>query len=271
MIAATEDIYKHTLELYHRSVQSLRGHQFSVDQFDFWNGLTGKIIAHATTIFLLTKGTKLNELTFNVDFGDSASVIVLARANIEAYATLYYLFLDTTISDDERTFRFAYEQMRGLLVRQTVDTPEVRVKRQQEQVLINRLYQTIENTQIVRNLQSTKTIRQIQRGRYQHISKTEMIIRSGFSELNARFIYDYLSDYTHSGYLSSLQFGQANAATKQDHYMELGMGLTAITLALSVRSLSIVFPSVRGSINGQEDQDLIGSLCALATDDTQFV
>jgi|GEM_PF-5703025 len=273
MTIAIENVYKNMMEIYYYSVQALRGHQFPANHIDFWNGLTGKIMAHTASILLLEKGTQLTELSFEINFGDSVSVIVLARATIEAYATLYYFFLDATISEDESKFRFAYDQMQGLLIRQAVDTPDVQAQRRQEQELITQLYETIQDTQVFHDLQTANpgVIRKIRNGRYKHMSKTEMIRRSGFSQRNAEFIYAYLSDYTHSGYLSSLQFGQANTAAIQKDYMKMGMHLVAITLALAVCSLSAKFTAVQTALNARpEDRTLILALCDIAANEALF-
>lgn len=270
-----QDGFVHALDLYYRCVQSLVGIQVLVEQFDFWQGLTAKILTHSLSMLYLTNGTRLALPSVEVNMGDSSSVLVLARAIAESYATLYYLFFDANANEDEREFRFAYEQMRGLLVRQRVISPDHIDQRSQDRLLIAQLLVRVQNTQAFRRVRARRNgsdaARQIAHGRYQHITRTEMLVRAGFIRPQAEFMYAFLSDAVHGGYFNAMQVGQQISREAQRQAMGIAFTIGAVTLGLAISNLIEAFQAVRDLVNSSpEDQALIRVLRGIAQDDSIY-
>ena len=75
-------------------------------------------------------------------------------------------------------------------------------------------------------------------------------------------MYGYLSDYTHSGYLSLLQILQSDNVGKQKEGVENGLTMIMIILSMAISALTKKYPQTRSALETDPTTTmLIEALC----------
>ena len=79
-----------------------------------------KITCHALTCFYLCDGTKpeIDGITRPINFIDFMSIDSMVRSALESYLTFFHIFVDTSIKEDERFFRYNLWRAASLSQRQ---------------------------------------------------------------------------------------------------------------------------------------------------------
>lgn len=243
----TKNDYGAILELFYQVSELLVGSKFEGD--DHLNGLVLKLFGHATSILKLTEGIKhIPGMTVELDFIDTASMTVLARSSLETYSMIHHIFQDPK-DDDEFKFRLYYSQYRGLATRKS-SVPQTHQAAQQLKKDLQEMQHLIKIVRTTNKYQNLKTPQknQVENGKFDEISKKAIIVRSGFSQANTDLWYGYLSDYTHSGFLSSLQINQADKK-QQETNIEAELVQAAVPLVLTIHLLIEKYPQAQPALD----------------------
>lgn len=171
--------------------------------------LAKQLVLHLHTVRSVAAGTTIQVDGAFVPFIDHGSVKVLARAALENYIVLSFLFRP----DDAQISRFRHSVWRfaGLNDRQrrVSITDEGREKLRVEQVDLSKLREEIELHAEFGKL--TKAQRAaLNKGDWSlGVPWHELAVEAGLHRRYFKNLYNYLCDYSHSSYAASLQVGQA--------------------------------------------------------------
>ena len=239
--------YERILGIYIEATDLLKGLKFSSRiKGQLFIGLTYKLAQHAWTANYLAKKTVV-KVGFDGNFYDSSSTLVIARAAIETYATLYTnLFMNEV--PDERKFRLLYYEWRGLKGRQRFSAthPAIIAKKTDEASKMVEIEGKIRSTAKFRSLKPHRQVNLFKNNDFFSIS--ESIEASGFGEATRLEMYSLLSDYAHGGYISSLQIGQSEYDTRKEH-LYLGLLWIAVVLSMTIRMLAPFYAEIRDYLN----------------------
>ncbi|TAJ10585.1 MAG: hypothetical protein EPO61_01890 [Nitrospirae bacterium] len=245
--------YKALLDLYMRAVQTMAGKQPSVEET--WmveaEHLAQKLFMHLASLLYLRSGTRIDEFTGQrIHFFDFASSAVLARTAYETYLTFYFIFAVPKAAQ-ERCFRCQVWKLGGLLDRQRFPpiSQEGKQRLEQETIQIQELRSRIEQSPAFIGL-PVKRQKDVLKGRWK-LGKTwkEIAMVTGSSKRYFVGLYAYLSSYTHSGYLSALQVGQAEGKDVQYKLGELHVGVGLSLMSHFLDAYSSLFPPVKHLID----------------------
>ncbi|SDI70190.1 hypothetical protein SAMN04487926_12235 [Paraburkholderia steynii] len=158
---------------------------------------------------LLAPGAILMPDGSSVDAIDHTSVIILARACIEGFITLHWIFQNE--NDDLRRFRHKLWKLGGLLDRAKLHpaTDEAREKAQSAQAQATRLIEEIRGSALL-SMYSEKQIQNVLKGKWREgwQWRTEAI-RAGFHPKYFDNVYSHYSGYAHSNWISTMQIREA--------------------------------------------------------------
>jgi len=237
------------LNLYYSVVQSLKGYAPADSRLVRSHGLAAKLFQHAASAFWLSKGTRVPEMPeVAVDFGDHGTIAVIARAAFEAYLTFYYIFLDPR-TEDEFEFRFNAWMLAGVAQRERhpFRLAEHRAQLATEKPLRESYRDAIKQTKRFKNLGTRKhgldTQQKVLEGKkWRFHSASEIAARAGFGRQYSRTLYEYLSDYAHSGALAALQVSQADSPQVQRTFVESDLRVIMVVLCKMILSFTKRFP-----------------------------
>jgi hypothetical protein len=162
-----------------------------------------KYAFHTSTLLDLFNGTKIQK----VKFPDYNSILLLLRAQLEAYLMFYYLNVDI-ISREERELRMLLFEASGLNHRQKfkVSTPENQQKLNDESILLESLKTRIATNSYFQNLTSKRRVDLLKSVPARMFGWVELIKRSNLRSELFVDIWSLCSNYAHSEYLSLMQF-----------------------------------------------------------------
>jgi len=190
------------------------------------------------------------------EFIDQGSVSILARASIETFLTLHWLF-----SGDLELSRFRHRvwQYAGLTDRvgHTATTDEGRVKQasareQQAELLL--LIQSSEH--FIKH--STKEQNQLLKGNWRvGWSWGEEAVRAGFHRKYFDNVYGYLCGYSHSNYISVMQIGQAQDLPTQARMTEAGLQISVHIMSHFIHLYASTFSPASDLLNASESRPIV--------------
>lgn len=215
-------------------------------------GFLSKILVHSGSAYQLYEGTYQPNPFFSVHTIDASSIMVLARATLEAYISFFYTFIDPQ-TEDELIFRLQYFQYRGLVARIPLNGTSEAAKRQMQRDKVNlkEHFKIICSTAFYKNLVAKEKDR-VEKGIYS-FNITQTLQRTGFSELTSKVLYGFLSGHAHSGYLSLLQILQMRDSQLQRRGAFYGMWIITIVLGLTTKSIINKFPQAKLFIITQKE------------------
>jgi hypothetical protein len=237
------------LNLYYNVVQSLKGYVPADSRLVRSHGLAAKLFEHAASAYWLSKGTCVPEMPdIEVEFLDHGSVTVIARAALECYLRFYYIFIDPT-SDDQFEFRYNAWMLSGLAPRERYpfQLAEHQAQVAAEKPLYESYRRAIRQTSTFKNLgkrrKGKKTQQRVLDGKkWRFHPWVEIATRAGFGPEYSRTVYDYLSDYAHSGALAALQVSQAQTRQIQLAHVSSNLRIIMVVLCKMVDSFTEKFP-----------------------------
>ncbi len=187
-------------------------------KMDFWEYylevLIEKIIHTSLSVIKLSEGIKFNtykEKELNIPMIDSSSVFILTRSILECYLTLHYIYI-ANIPKTERHFRFKLWQISGIITRQNASThssEELKMKKEEEKILIEQLRSEIEADPEFKNLENNHINKLNKYGLPRKDSWSTLIKDSDLDNTYFQDMYSLFSNYAHSEYLSTLQLKQS--------------------------------------------------------------
>lgn len=166
----------------------------------------------------------------SIEFIDQGSVSILARASIETFLTLHWIFGCPT---EQSQFRHALWQYAGLTDRVNLNpsTDEGRVKQADAKVQQLELLQVIEASPFLSSY-SVKEIKELKKGNWRvGWSWGGEAVRAGFHKLYFDNVYSHLCGYSHSNYISAMQIGQAQSTSDQAKLASAGIQVSIHVLA----------------------------------------
>jgi hypothetical protein len=185
--------------------------------------LSRKLFQHLTTIQSISAGTKIPIDKDNYfAFIDHSSAVVITRTALETFLIFHHLYGE---SDKELSkFKHKLWKLSGLLSRQ--DYPmlieENQKKLEFEREEIESLKAEIQSSLLFAKY-SQKQQKQILKGNWDfNTSWQDMAVKAGFHPVHFRMTYSFLCGYSHAGYISVLQIGQAKTIEEQ-HDLTLPM------------------------------------------------
>lgn len=162
-----------------------------------------KYAFHAATLLGLFKGTQIKM----VKFPDYNSVLLLLRAQLEAYLMFYYLNVDK-ISAEEKELRLLLFEASGLSHRQKfkVSIAEHKQKQAAEMLLLGNLKTKIAANSHFQNFRGKKQIAILKTPPARLFGWTELIKHSHLKNDLFVDVWSLASNFAHSEYLSLMQF-----------------------------------------------------------------
>lgn len=206
--------------------------------------LSVKLFHHLVSMRTLAAGSTVKQGNGStLFFLDHGSVKVVARAALETYLVLFYVYGSTDQAISE--FRHKTWRLGGLLDRQKFSplTPEHLQKLAREKQLIDKLRSDIEAApqfQEYSEKQRPKLLEGVWR-----IGKgwSDLGVQAGFHERFFKDVYGYLCGYSHSSYLSALQVGQAQSIEDQQKLTRVFLNIGAVIMAHFSFTYSSLFSS----------------------------
>ena len=215
-------------------------------------GLAAKCFFHSASFIYLLRSTKIPELGIN--FFDSSSINVLARAALESFLVFHYVFVDPS-DEEEKEFRYLSWKLADMLMRQKYDymSPQGKLKQSQEKVLVENFTNQISGNKFFEKLTPKQQKALLNRGEWRLKGWTDIGISAGLSEDHAKSCYRFLCSYAHAGSMSVLQTRQAMTAEQQKALCGATMALTMITMAFFVKSYCRLFEKCKTYLSKEED------------------
>lgn len=235
------------MRLFVEMLQAQKGVQLCDRRWIDCEPLAVKVFFHAASAYHLAEGTQLEALLGEAaHFVDHASIMVLARAALEAYLVFCYVFVQPE-SPDDFEFRYSTWKLSGLATRETFPAQLEESRRQiaEEKRLNEELRDRIRQTRRFQDL-SNRQKREVLEGRKWRFESWVAIAQAaGFGEQYSRFLYSLLSSYAHSDGLSALQLVEAKARDDQVALAGNALGFILATVSKMVVTYSEVFPQAR--------------------------
>ncbi|WP_415760592.1 DUF5677 domain-containing protein [Pseudomonas sp. LT1P18] len=189
------------------------------------------------------------------EFIDQGSVSILARASIETFLTLHWLF-----SGDLELSRFRHRvwQYAGLADRvgHTATTDEGRVKQasareQQAELLIQ-----LQGSEHFKGY-TTKQADQVLKGNWRvGWSWADEAVRAGFHRKYFDNVYSYLCGYSHSNYISAMQIGQAQDLPTQARMSGAGLQISVHIMSHFIHLYASTFSTASDILNTSESRQI---------------
>ena len=229
-----KDQYLQLLDLTYEVVQSLKGKKMPDSRLVDCEQLAVKLFFHAATVYQLSEiGTKAPvpySLKEGSSFYDFPSIVVLTRAILETYLTLFEIFFEP-VTEDEFEFNHALWLLSGFVIRENFAPSDPTLQEQ--------MAKAQEEIQEMRDrLQKTEKYKSLKPGEQRKILKGEGIRSwksvakaAGFGEETIKRMYAYYSGYVHADGLSGAQI--VAAQTAQDQLTHIEIHMRAIMIVLS--------------------------------------
>jgi hypothetical protein len=236
----------HCLYLYNRMADAMKVYFLPSTHNEFMHGLLVKLFQHAASLYVLSRGTEIDNAPLKVHFWDFASGYVLLRAGLETYSQFRYIFTDSK-DFDEREFKICIEQISGLSIRgmTQTDIPELLAKKEYEKTLILEIQLRLKETNKYKTLTKSADIKSACKGQYGP-TKTQKL-KNALSEMSSETVsayYGFASDYAHSGYISLLQNLEADTPDKQKEHLKLSIAGFKSLLTSVINDLINMYPKI---------------------------
>jgi hypothetical protein len=238
------DDYNTILKLYTEIVAVLEEVKLPSEEVRHLRGFSRKLCFHASSALKLAEGTEIKGISFSGKTYDFSSVVVLVRSALECYASLHYYFFEA-VTPEEKDFRFVLSAYNGLSSRKEIDplSDNATEQLQRDTIELQNLWNEIQKFARFQNMKARQK-NLVERGKL-FTNKTEMIDLTNYSEKTRKIFYSYLSDFTHSGYISLLQIEQNDTLGKQKSMLEIGLAHLAIIMSLTIFDLAKKYSQVQ--------------------------
>lgn len=254
---STFDIHQYLqlLDLTYEVAQSLEGKPSADPRLPDCQQLALKLFYHAATIYCLRLGTKC-PVPYSSERGaffyDFVSVIVLTRAALETFFTLFEVFFEPT-TEDEFEFNHALWQLAGFIIREDFDPSDPALKSQVAnlQKEIQEMRNRIQKTKKFRSLKPREQ-KQVLKGKRKR-DWTSLAKAAGFGEQTTRRMYGYYSGYVHADGLSGVQIMTAKTPQEQIEFIEANMRTVMIVLSKMIIEYANKFPEAKAVCDKDPD------------------
>lgn len=189
------------------------------------------------------------------EFIDQGSVSILARASIETFLTLHWLF-----SGDLELSRFRHRvwQYAGLADRvgHTATSDEGRAKQASAREQQAELLPFIQSSDHLKAY-TAKQIDQLLKGNWRvGWSWGEEAERAGFHRKYFDNVYSYLCGYSHSNYISAMQIGQAQDLSTQARMTDAGLQISVHIMSQFIHLYASTFSPAADILNASESRQV---------------
>lgn len=236
------DDYILLLDLVYQVAQALEGKKASDSRLPNCQQLALKLFFHCSSIYSLMQGTKLPvpkpKGAFFFDFG---SIVILSRAVIETYITMFEVFFEPTTEDDKE-FRHALWLLSGFILREKYapSTSEFQKEYDESREQIQEMRERIKTTEAYKSLtqkQKKDVLNGKRRRTWDQVAKN-----AGFGEITIRQIYAFQSSYVHADGLSGTQITTAKTKDEQIEVIETQMTLVMMFMSKMILNYTQMFP-----------------------------
>jgi hypothetical protein len=165
-----------------------------------------------------------------IEFIDQGSISILARASIETFLAMHWIFEGPA---EQSQFRHALWQYAGLADRANLkpSTDEGRIKQVESKAQMAPLLEFIAGSSFL-SLYSAKEIKELKKGNWRvGWSWSSEAVRAGFHKSYFDNVYGHLCGYSHSNYISAMQIGQAQSIADQEQLSSAGLQISVHVLA----------------------------------------
>ena len=181
------------------------------------------------------------------NFPDPFSFNVLIRSAFETFLVFYYIYIDTYDDQDKFEFRYISWELSGLFQRQKfpAELEESIKKLRKERKLIDQLLARLEKNLLFNSKtdrEKKQYIKNLKYGRWRSKGWIEIAKSAGLSDLNSKYIYQFLSEHAHSGNISATQVSQSFDPKIRRKMMEGPLGQMLIVTSNFIKSYTIYFP-----------------------------
>lgn len=178
-------------------------------------------------------------------FIDFSSVTILARACIETYIVIHWIFQ----SEDQalRKFRHSVWKLGGLMDRLELhpSTDKARAKIADTSAQAAELHAEIDGSPYLRQY-TPKQVKRLLKGDWRvDWSWTDEAVRAGFNKKYFENVYGHFCGYAHSSYISSMQIGQAQEMSEQYTLGEASLQAGVHVMSRFIRLYSDLFPTAK--------------------------
>lgn len=183
-----------------------------------------------------------------IEFIDQGSIAVLARASVETFLTLHWVFSG---SAEQSMFRHMLWQCGGLMDRLNITptTDEGRAKQRESGEQVAQLLIRIEANPLLAAY-SKKEVKELRKGNWRvGWSWGAEAVRAGFHKSYFDNIYGHLCGYSHSSYISAMQIGQAQDLRDQYNLSQMGFQVSTHILAHFVHFYASTFSPAADLLN----------------------
>lgn len=244
---STEEEYLQLLNLTYEVAQSLKGKSVSDPRWPDCQNLALKLFTHAASIYWLSKGTKSPvpySLKEGASFFDFGSVVVLARAVLETYITMFEVYFMPK-TEDEFEYNYSLWMLSGLVLREDYEPsdPEYKKKYEEAKKEIEGFRDRIISTNIYKSL-STPQQKEVLRGKRKRDWK-RLASEAKFGEKSIRKWYSFYSEYVHAGGLSGIQLKSAQNKRDQIEFIDSQMRTVMIVLSKMILEYANKFPEAK--------------------------
>lgn len=244
--ASSDREYLSLLALLYQTADALKGKKAADSRLPDCEQLAAKLFVHCSTIYLLSKGTRVPvpEVGYT-DFVDHSSITVIARAALEAYLTLFEVFVEPK-TDDEREYRHACWLLSGFVLRENWKLSDHRLEERlaESRRQIKEMRERIKGTHAYKGLTS-KQQRSVLCGKQQRGEMKLRLRRAGFGERFWRKVYAYQSGHVHADGLSATQILSASTTQDQDMLVEPSRLVAMVAMSKMILDYVSMFPEAR--------------------------
>jgi len=220
----------------------------------YLESLIHKIIFASYSLVNLSNGYTIEFKNTKSKIIDYSSMLILTRALIENYLTLYYIYISEA-KDSEKLFKFKLWELSGLITRQGYDFPikegpvyqEFKNKKDREKIILENLLTEIKSYPEYSGL-GKKEINKLKKFGLPRIdSWQKMIEASDLKKSLFTTIYSLSSNYAHSEFLGIMQIKQGSFSANNSHTIDLaGLCLIIVKIinSMVIEHMSKNFKSV---------------------------
>lgn len=248
-------------KLIEQSISCLEGKKLQNGKVEFYKQeLLKQFFTNYLSIKTLSKGLKLILKGKENEISALPSVAVLVRACLENYSMFYYIYRDSSATE-EKEFKFWSWYREGLISRQRLNVQHLKEKQDDEKKSIDELTAKMKDNSFFKNLTAKQQKIYLKEGTWYFKAKRELLSISGFSDPLASNCYNYFSSYTHPTSASHLQTSQAEYRDSIKIQESILKSLF-ISAGLYLHNFSQEFPEVSERMH-KKDKEFIESWCTL--------
>jgi hypothetical protein len=213
-------------------------------------GLGKKLINHIVTTRVLLNGYKLGPFERTVDFG---SIAILARAALETYLTLNYLFVSPE-DEDEKIFKLNAWYLGGLdRIKYKPAYAENQAKYEEELKRADQLKDSIRKSRYFGALKD-RTKDEVLKGIWKIGGWPDLARKAGFDDGYFRKQYMFLSSYSHSNNLSVMQTQQIIDFDAKREMAEAFISVPMVVLGKYAYDYVQIMPTLKEKIDFSLDK-----------------